>query len=159
MNERYLFKAKRIDNGEWVTGYYAVIGGRNVIIEKCVEDYYCTDDGEVRHGNQIHEVTPSTICQCTGLKDKNGKLIWESDVVKKEFYTDYNNCANSEEYIGIVKFTGFAWVIETIRDKCTRPIFEAMTYSEDVKYLEVIGNVFDNPELLEGGEQSGTRTK
>lgn len=151
MNERYLFKAKRIDNGEWEIGsLIALPTGEYEISNKCNNPPDC--DPMWDKVVITHKVEPSTICQCTGLKDKNGKLIWESDVVKKEFYTDYNNCANSEEYIGIVKFTGFAWVIETIRDKCTRPIFEAMTYSEDVKYFEVIGNVFDNPELLEGGE-------
>lgn len=86
------------------------------------------------------------------MKDKNGKLIWENDVVKKEFYTDYDAFSNSEEYIGIVKVSNCAWVIETIRDKCIRPIFEAMLYSEDVEHFEILGNVFDNPELLEGGK-------
>lgn len=135
MEDRYLFKAKRIDNGEWVT--WNVFSG-----------LYGAD------------IDKSTICQCTGLKDRNGNLIWENDIVKKHFYTDYDACANSEEYTGVVKVMDCAWVVETIRGyKCTRPIFEALAYSEDVKYFEVIGNVFDNLELLEGGEQSGTRTK
>ena len=88
------------------------------------------------------------------MTDKNGKKIWENDVVKKHFYTDYDCCANSEEYIGFVKFTDCAWVVETIREKnkCIRPIFEAIGYSEDVEHFEVIGNIFDNPELLGGGE-------
>lgn len=141
MNERYLFKAKRIDNGEWVQGYLYGIWEKRYILWGMTNDI----------PNMI-EVALSTICQCTGLKDKNGKLIWENDVVKKEFYTDYDNCANSEEYIGIVKVTDCAWVIETIRDKCTRPIFEAMSYSEDVEHFEVIGNIFDNKELLEREE-------
>lgn len=56
----------------WVIGYYGVIGKRNVIIEKYAENYYCPDTCESRHGNQIHEVNSKTICQCTGLRDKNG---------------------------------------------------------------------------------------
>lgn len=138
MNERYLFKAKRIDNGEWVQGYLYGIWEKRYILWGMTNDV-----------PDMIEVDQSTICQCTGLKDKNGKLIWENDVVKKHFYSIYDDCVNSEEYIGVVKHTDCAWVIETIRDKCTRPIFEAMSYSEDVKHFEVIGNIFDNPELLE----------
>ena len=140
MQDRYLFKAKRLDNGEWVKGALLL---HDTDIATIFNQHPA--DGSL----QGFEVDTSTICQCTGLKDKNGKLIWQNDVVKKEFYTDYDNCANSEEYIGIVKITDCAWVIETIRDKCTRPIFETMSYSEDVKHFEVIGNIFDNPELLE----------
>ena len=141
MKDRYLFKAKRIDNGEWVQGYLYGIWEKRYILWGMTNDI-----------PDMIEVEPSTICQCTGLRDKNGQKIWENDIVKKEFYTDYDNCANSEEYIGIVKITDCAWVIETIRDKCTRPIFETMSYSEDVKHFEIIGNVFDNPELLESEE-------
>ncbi len=156
MNERYLFKAKRIDNGEWVQGAL-VYDNRDKMHRIVIEIRYST--GTCITADNAPRVDSSTICQCTGLKDKNGKLIWEGDVVKKEFYTDYNNCANSEEYIGIVKVADCARLVTNIRGKCTRSILEAMSYWEDVKYFEVIGNVFDNPELLEGGEQSGTRTK
>lgn len=141
MKDRCLFKAKHLHvlknnshlDGIWVKGYLV---DENHIAS--IEDGY------------EYLIDPETICQCTGLKDKNGNLIWENDIVKKEFYTDYDNCANSEEYIGIAKIMDCAWVIETIRGhKCTRPIFEAMSYSEDVKHFEVIGNIFGNPELLE----------
>lgn len=138
MNDRYLFKA--IDtNSVWRTGLLIALKGNRCAIEESDGSKWACD--------------AKTLCQCTGLKDKNGKLIWENDIVKKEFYTDYDNCANSEEYIGIAKIMDCAWVIETIRGhKCTRPIFEAMSYSEDVKHFEVIGNIFDNPELLESEE-------
>ena len=147
MEDRYLFKAKMIDNGEWVQG--ALFNGES----HCIIGQEIKFSPYTEHECKIvgYEVDRDTICQCTGLKDKNGKLIWENDIVKKEFYTDYDNCANSEEYVGVVKYTDCAWVIETIRDKCTRPILEAMSYSEDVKHFEVIGNIFDNPELLEVG--------
>ena len=155
MEDRYLYRAKRTDNGEWVQGVPFEIEGKQVILIKDNENLLRVHYLEENMWNAeiyVIEVDKSTICQCTGLRDKNGKLIWENDIVKKEFYTDYDNCANSEEYIGIVKITDCAWVIETIRDKCTRPIFETMSYSEDVKHFEIIGNVFDNPELLESEE-------
>lgn len=146
MEDRYLFKAKRVDNGEWVIGQY---------VNTCYpKDCKKTGHFIVEYPNHFHEIYTSTICQCTGLKDKNGKLIWENDIVKKEFYTDYDNCANSEEYIGIAKIMDCAWVIETIRGrKCAKTIFDVMSYSEEVKHFEVIGNIFDNPELLESEEK------
>lgn len=143
MNERYLFKAKRIDNGEWVQGYLYGIWEKRYILWGMTNDV-----------PDMIEVDPSTICQCTGLKDKNGNLIWENDVVKKHFYSIYDSCVNSEEYIGVVKLKDCAWVVDSFRGeyKCAVPIFEAMTYSEDVKYFEIIGNIFDNKESLESEE-------
>ena len=128
------------EDGEWVKGHLRCDCGKWLIyqFEYDRADYVA------------YEVNPETICQYTGLTDKNGQKIWENDVVKKEFYTDYDNYANLEEYIGFVKFEDCAWVIETKVDNriCTRPIIESMAYSEDIKHFEVIGNVFDTPELL-----------
>lgn len=139
-----LFKAKRIDNGEWVEGLITIMWGQYHII---------SPDDE----NTAYPIDTDTICQYTGLFDKNGNKIWENDVVKKHFYTDYDACANSEEYTGVVKFIDCAWVIDSFRGKykCVRPIFEAIAYSKDVEYFEVIGNIFDNPELLKGSEENG----
>lgn len=149
MAREILFKAKRRDNGEWVEGYYV----------KSVEGYYIVvpnKEESIWGEGKIIEIEPNTLCQYTGFTDKNGNKIWENDVVKKHFYTDYDAFANSEEYVGVVKFIDCAWVVETVREKnkCIRPIFEAMAYSQDVKYFEVIGNAIDNPELL-GGEDNG----
>ena len=124
-----LFKAKRLDNGEWVEGSLlqtTAVSLKSFIVESSC---YTFDKWD---WNECAQVDTDTICQYTGLTDKNGKKIWENDVVKKHFYTDY------------------AWIIETVRGKylCTRPIFESMAYSEDVKHFEVLGNIFDNPELI-----------
>jgi uncharacterized phage protein (TIGR01671 family) len=133
MEDRYLFKAKRVDNGKWVIGYYGVIGKRNVIIEKYAENYYCPDTCESRHGNQIHEVNSKTICQCTGLKDKNGKLIWENDIVK----------INNSKGNVLITFRDFEIICTIPNEKYYKHRLEY-----DTEY-EVVGNVFDNPELLE----------
>ena len=141
MEDRYLFKAKRVDNGKWVIGYYGVIGKRNVIIEKYAENYYCPDTCESRHGNQIHEVNSKTICQCTGLKDKNGKLIFENDI-----------CDRKEEYPEIVKYNNGDWTLDYsyLKGKESRYCYCNLGfYAFERKCVEVIGNIFDNPELLE----------
>lgn len=147
MDDRYLFKAKRIDNWEWVEGAF--------YIEPYTDFCYIIQWNSSGLGfNEFIKVDRETICQCTGLKDKNGKLIWENDVVKKHFYSIYDDCVNSEEYIGVVKLKDFAWVVDSFKGeyKCAIPIFEVMSYSEDVKHFEVIGNIFDNKELLEREE-------
>lgn len=144
MENRYLFKAKRVDNGEWAVGYYGVIGERSVIIEKYAENYYCPDTCGSRHGNQIHEVNSKTICQCTGLKDKNGKLIWENDIVRDKEGNCYKAFWQNNYY-------QFSWI-------CVKSdIFQIGTkwdlYIWRSYEIEVIGNTFDNPELLESEEK------
>lgn len=140
MQDRYLFRGKRIDNGEWVHGYLFDDGfenGRVFIGGIVIEKYNGTacDDWNVT-GINFYEIDPNTICQCTGLKDKNGKLIWENDVVS------YCDCTK-EDYV-------IAWeqnkaCFEYQEYSCSMMNFDELSGCE----VEVIGNIFDNPELLE----------
>lgn len=141
MEDRYLFKAKRVDNGKWVIGYYGVIGKRNVIIEKYAENYYCPDTCESRHGNQIHEVNSKTICQCTGLKDKNGKLIWENDIAS------YSDLITRDKKIICIEWNKMQ---ASFVRKYRSPMGLQYLYLDEyiASRMEVIGNIFDNPELL-----------
>lgn len=82
MANRYLFRAKRRYNGEWVEGYHAIIGGKAVIIETEPGEFYDFNGDEMRSGRKVVEVIPDTICQCTGLKDIYGDLIFEDDVLR-----------------------------------------------------------------------------
>lgn len=147
MKNRYLYRAKRLDNGEWVEGYLSY----PFCTEKGNESYYFYAKDRLDFYCRCI-VNASTICQCTGLKDKNDKLIWENDIIKKEFYTDYDMYANSEKYIGIMKYEDGGWCVNILKADgyiCTIPIIETLSYSKDVEHFEVIGNIFDNPELLE----------
>ena len=124
-----LFKAKRIDNGEWVEGYYYKrIQEKEIVdaIEKC--------DGTV-YSIEYYQIKTETLCQYTGLTDKNGNKIWENDVV----YIPY---AHLEDTYCKVIFT-FGSFIGELADGTHDSILS--------RNAEVIGNIFDNPELLEGG--------
>ena len=146
MEDRYLFKGKRIDNGEWVQGYLFDDGfenGRMFVGGLVIEEYHGTacDDWSIT-GINFCEVDPSTICQCTGLKDKNGKLIWENDVVA--YWDTYSTESGYAEADCIGKVV---WDDETISFQVTNRL-SAESY-EVLDECNVIGNKFDNPELLE----------
>ncbi len=132
MENRHLFRGKRIDNGEWVVG--DLVHSVYKIGDTCIGQY----------GNEIgmHEVDPLTICQCTGLKDKNGRLIWENDIVAYwDSYSTENGQAEADCDGKVV------WDDETISFQVTNRL-SAESY-EVLDECSVIGNVFDNPELLE----------
>ena len=102
------------------------------------------------------EVDPETVCQCTGLKDKNGKLIWENDIVRFQFDNDDCPFPNKDikKRIGKVFFSDFraSWSIAMGRNgsKCLNN--DLFKYVQNGNRVEIIGNIFDNPEMLEVGE-------
>ena len=128
MNDRYLYRAKRCDTGEWVEG--DLVHSVYKINDVCVGKY----------GSEVgmHQVDESTICQCTGLNDKNGKLIWENDIV---------NCFEAE-CCGKISWNeseaGFYFNVLYEDGK-----FEEEHIYDYVDCMKVIGNIFDNPELLD----------
>lgn len=140
MEDRYLFKAKRLDNGEWVIG--------NLIQNpffKGVRSWISSEQEDKTRLRSISrtqalwnsiEVDSSTICQCTGLKDKNGKLIWEKDVVRCEVGT------------AEVIWDKSGWRTKWLKNDLWRKDLHYWTV-ENSEGAEVIGNIFDNPELLE----------
>ena len=142
MKERYLYKAKRADNGEWVQGYLFGIQEKRYILWGMTNDI----------PNMI-EVDPSTICQCTGLKDKNGKLIWEGDIIL--FQRDNDDCPfpnkDTKKRLGKVFYKGFrtTFAIGMGKNGSSSINDDLWKYVQNGNRVEVIGNVFDNPELLE----------
>ena len=133
-----LFRGKRIDNGEWVEGYY--------------QKRYCLSDSEeslIFHADsykmwEYAEIAPETLCQFTGLTDKNGNKIWENDILKTW----------SGEYAQ-VKFgfynTGFS--IGNFNQGFYAAFSEDSYYRHELgfwcKKAYVRGNIFDNKELLQ----------
>lgn len=135
-----LFKAKQIDNGEWIEGS---------LIDLDIDSGYCYIVQPYKKASilpiiflitdRMKLVDPETLCQFTGLCDKNGKRIWENDVV-------WLVCDGKEHIYQIV------WDNSELDFKATKG---EENYGTNYEYLlccdeiEVIGNIFDNPELLQ----------
>ena len=151
-----LFKAKRKDNGEWVEGQYVYITNPLTEDGKPIKHLIC-------NGTNIFNdlIDPDTLCQYTGLTDKNGKKIWENDILRghgndkdlskvsfgKFYVIDAETLRRVDEVIG--------WHTEVIEtdalSKC-EPFCLPMPLTDfyiERSEFEVYGNIFDNPELLE----------
>lgn len=132
MRREILFRGKRVDNGEWVEGYLAD--------ENYINVPFNDDDVNGRLDEPI-EIYSETVCEYTGSTDKNGRKIFEGDIVRyideviekeKVDEVKYNEthaafCRLHKSKMGLQ----YLWLNEAVANKC-----------------EVIGNIFDNPELL-----------
>ena len=127
-----IFRGKRLDNGEWVYGFIVKMFGTYHIIDK---------DDE----NTAYEVIPETIGQYTGLKDKNGKRIFEGDILGSR----YNYLSPDNVAVEVVKWFCNSWVIQE-GDRMPTMLEE----DEIMPYSEVVGNVHDNKELWGGTDNS-----
>ena len=142
MKDRHLCKARPLGTRkQWVTGFYAVLGEKTVIIEKEPEKYHDIETGKVSYGNNIVKVMPETVCQCTGIKDKNGKLIFENDIMEAHLVDMFTEVVTRE----CVVWHENGWCMS--EPGCDDYGKLDDFYSEN---FEVIGNKIDNPELLEG---------
>lgn len=129
MRREILFRGKRVDNREWVTGFYVYKpNGRHLI-------YWQPFEGASQ--NTYHEVLPESIGQFTGLLDKNGVKIFEGDIVSGGSF-------NGSYAHGEVVFMDGGWFIIP-----RRKIEGIADLYLSVEYLEVVGNKLNNPELLE----------
>ena len=135
-----LFKAKRVNNGEWVEGYlffiedmpHIICDGKEICMNRKNADLYATE---------LYAVDKNTICQYTGLTDKNGNKIWENDVVLDEtmktakvVYGEHNcDCC----------YGVYGWTFESIGN------YHECCDIRKPDTVKVIGNIFDNTELLQ----------
>ena len=152
MEDKYLFKAKRFDNGEWVTGSLITCEDGTYKIATS----YLDGDTNIAILICAYEVDRDTICQCTGLKDKNGKLIWEGDIIL--FQLDNDDCPfpnkDTKKRLGKVFYKGFrtTFAIGMGENGSSSINDDLWKYVQNGNRVEVIGNIFDNPELLESEE-------
>ena len=143
-----LFRGKRLDNGEWVYGSLFVGFKKSYICPEAIAMY--NFDGALCLGGFV-EVDPSTIGQYTGLEDKNGKRIFEGDIVHilgNQSVADWK----SVNYNALIAFLdgGFCAIDGTIEEHAFRRYALARMDFD----LEVIGNAHDNPELLKEEAQT-----
>ena len=132
-----LFHGKRVDNGEWVEGIY---------LDQNHLGVFCYDAECQDYDITVYIVLPETVGQYTGLTDKNGKKIFEGDIVKWR-----DSSSNSVCNIGEIYYDnrGYYYVRNTFYGYETDPLLES-------GQCEIIGNIHDNPELLKGGENNET---
>ncbi len=149
-----IFKGKRVDNGEWVHGYYAKIN-----TDRSIDVFYdeiftgeMSSDNNGRVDFKRNIVTKETVGQYTGLKDSTGKRIFEGDIVKfklqdadeyrfaKILYGEFVDENDSQFYLGFY----------VVGMGCTFSIFNGKDDGYDfIGMCEACGNIHENPELLE----------
>lgn len=140
-----LFRGKRVDNGEWVEGFYSP--ARLPIV---VEIGHFINE----NGYRAIEVKKETVCEFTGLTDKNGRRIFEGDIVCTRYRTGEICC------IGDVQFSHGVYGAEWLGNKKNKSmvggwgqLHNLRRFDDDIiNDIEVIGNIYDNPELLEDEE-------
>lgn len=142
-----LFRAKRMDNGGWVEGYYFCMthtDGRHV------HHFIIPLGADLSKGTGIEkiqvEIDPETLCRYTGLKDKNGKRIWENDIVdaSEEWWSACGPAGHNSPIIKVEWLEGVTGFDPFANYDCDCGVYI------DANGCEVIGNIFDNPELLKG---------
>ena len=120
------FRGKRLDNGEWVVGSYIEAENRDLSIAHQIVPY--------ESGEAVREVDPATVGQFTGLKDKNGRDVWEGDIIYdgRQFNVKWDSrdaCWTGEMHNDLQQRLDLAFLITH-------------------KQTRIIGNIHDNPELL-----------
>lgn len=148
MDDRYLFKAKRLDNGEWIIGF--------ITFHKTGKAFIKPIFGDERSSEEVDQ---STICQCIGKRDKYNHLIFENDLMDGFIYPYLSGLDSEHDYFAEVCWcddaAGFGICTHKYKNSDVRGSADGevdLIEDFDSSKWEVIGNIFDNPELLESEE-------
>ena len=148
MKDRYLFKAKRFDNGEWIIGFLTFHKTGKAFIKPIFGD-----------ARSSEEVDPSTICSCTGKRDKHNNLIFENDLMDGFSYPYLSGLDSEHDYFAEICWcddaAGFGICTHKYKNSDVRGSADGevdLLEDFDSSKWEIIGNVFDNKELLEREE-------
>ena len=133
-----LFRGKRIDNGEWVEGSLLLL--KKPILYAAITYQHEWEDGKFTLVRM--DVDPHTVGQYTGLTDKNGKRIFEGDILEGRDF-------DVENGYGVVEWNDGAWEVISEGNCCGT--FHQNYWGNE---FEIIGNIHDNPELV-GGADNG----
>ena len=133
-----LFKAKSIQTGEWIEGI-PIKTHLGLFISFEENPHYCSQYGYMEI-DDILIVDEKTLCQFTGLCDKNGNKIWENDILMAHL----DECYPEDVTYETVEWGVAGWVTHEA-DSTDREYLDEF----DTEHFEVVGNVFDNPELLQ----------
>lgn len=136
-----LFRGKRVDNGEWVYGSFIPSLCELLYGDKL--DGFIKPFGKTREERLMVEVDRKTVGQYTGLTDKNGTRIFEGDILEGDIE---DNLDPGAKWRSAVVMGKFGWMANDPLGSEPTPLDEF-----DIKEGEVIGNIHDNPELLERG--------
>lgn len=131
-----IFRGKRIDNGEWIEGHYTECRGETFIgiDTSSMFEIFCPP--VIRW----FKVSSETLCQFTGLYDKNGNKIWENDILMAHLDKSYPEDATYET----IEWGVAGWVAHEANSIDRQYLDEF-----DLEHYEVVGNIFDNKELLQ----------
>lgn len=147
-----LFRGKRLDDGEWVYGSFVEQYG--------AKEIYLPDGVDSEHGFDHYHVLPESVGQYTGLKDKNGTKIFEGDIlkVKTMWHAEFPNIKNcfepptKKETYWSVEYKDFRGEMGLMVYGIDRRFHKLLTWNRLYNTeAEVIGNIYDNPELMKGG--------
>ena len=138
-----LFRGKRVDNGEIVEGFYIFDGFNHYIVKFYTDE---NAEGTLYPVQESFEVVPETVGQFTGLTDERGKKISGGDIVR---YSERRLGGEDVPVVNVVEFAegGFAVNNYFLNHWLWNSIYGNTQLSD----IEVIGNIHDNPELLEKG--------
>ena len=147
-----LFRGKRLDNGEWVYGW-PFADTADCSLKKagkcqCPHDgseYFIVEWDDDFHEYEERQVIPNTVGQYTGLKDKNGKMIFEGDIIESHYDSLYPDNVTIE----VVKWYQNGWCIQE-----GNFLPDSLYGESDLTVSKVIGNIYDNPYLLKEEAQT-----